>query len=218
MKAHRYSRNLFLFWVFIFIATEVLSAQEAADWKSWSSVSVNYYFTSKLRLRTKMEYRSKNDFSVTDRWNVIAGLHYKVLPNWEIKGSYELHHRKLANDVWKFRHRYNLGFQGSWKFDAFKLSWRERFQETVQGDNVENVLRSRVKLDYHIPQTCLQPHFSTEIFQRLDSSFADIFIVRYRPGLKIDFSDRYALVMFYCRQHEAKRNSNIVGVDMEINF
>lgn len=200
------------------LAVAGVSAQEGADWRSWTSVSFNHRINSGLRVRSKLEYRTKNDFGSSDRWNANVGLHYAVLPRLELKGSYELHHRQTAGGVWRFRHRFNLGTLASWRWGDFRLSWRERLQETLQGDDAECMLRSRLKLDYSVPQTRLQPHFSVEIFQRLDSSFPEIPVVRYRPGVKYGISRRCALVVFYCRQYEKIRKANIAGVDWELYF
>lgn len=207
-----------IFFLTIGLVSMYLPAQESIDWRSWTSVIANYKIDKSFRLRTKLEYRLKDNLGITDRWNANVSLNYAVLPHLEVEGSYELHHRLLNADVWMFRHRFVIATQASWKFYDFKLSWRERLQETLQDGNLENVLRSRLKLDYVIPQTCLQPYFSTEIFQKLNSEFPGIFMVRYRPGLKISLSKKYALVLFYCRQYEKKQKSNIAGVDFELNL
>ncbi len=217
MRTHR-GRVLFLmFFLLTCLGEASLLAQEIADWRSWTSVCINYKMSKTLRLRTKLEYRTKNNLQSSDRWNANIGLHYSILPFLEVKGSYELHHRDLGSDGWRFRHRFNVGAQAAWKFGNLKLSYRERFQETVQGRDTESMLRSRIKLDYSIPRTCLQPYFSTELFQRMDG-FPDVNIIRYRPGLKIGISERCAVVAFYCRQYEKHRKLNIAGLDMELYF
>lgn len=219
MEAHRLRMLLAILILLVCFGKVGLSAQETVDWRSWTSAVVNYRITKSLLVRTKLEYRLKDDISKSDRWSLNAGLNYNILPFLEIKGAYEFHHRKLGDDLWKFRHRYYLGAQASWKFCDFKLSWRERFQQTIQDGDVESMLRSRIKLDYGIPGTCLQPHFSIETFLCLnDGTFPKVCRIRYRPGVKIGFSKRYALIVFYCRQYEKLRKSNIAGMEMDFNF
>lgn len=218
MRTHRLRVLFLIVFLSVGFCNVCLSAQDEIDWRSWTSVNVNYKLSGMLRLRSRLEYRLKDNLSSTDRWNANIGLHYAVLPYLEVKGSYELHRRLLNKGEWKFRHRFNVGAQASWKFGDFKFSWRERFQETVQVNDAESILRSRTKFDYNIPRTRLQPYFSTELFQRLDSGFPHVFMIRYRPGLKIGITDRCAVVAFYCRQYERIRKVNIAGLDMEFYF
>lgn len=73
--------------------------------------------------------------------------------------------------------------------------------------------------DYNIPSTILSPYFSIEAFNDLenDDSFKAERI-RYMPGLKINLSDMYSLSVFYCRQDDVSRKTNIAGVELIINL
>lgn len=101
----------------------------------------------------------------------------------------------------------------------FRIRWRERFQQTFAFGDVENIIRSRLMFDYNIPSTILAPYFSIETFNDLenDDSFKAERI-RYMPGLKINLSEMYSLSVFYCRQDDVSRKTNIAGVEFIINL
>lgn len=199
--------------------SSIVLSQEMTDWRSWTSIGINYGINDRLSLRSKVEYRTKYDFQESDRWHINAGLKYKLLPFLEIKGAYEIHYRKQNSDIWRIRHRYNMGAQAVWKKGNLILAWRERFQQTIQDGQAESILRSRVKMDYKIKGTILQPYFSVESFQLLDNgTFPDVFRIRYMPGMRFSFSEKYYLLAFYCRQQEESRYNNILGLEMNMNF
>mgnify|MGYP001117135975 FL=1 len=219
MKTHRLGITLLVFCVLLMFGNISLTAQDRTDWSSWTSVVVNHKFNNSLRLMSKVQVRTRDNFSAFERFFVNAGLGYKVLPKWELKAVFAYHCRSSASKGKYNAYRYHIGSEATWKKGDFRIRWRERFQQTFAFGDVENIIRSRLMFDYNIPSTILAPYFSIETFNDLenDDSFKAERI-RYMPGLKINLSEMYSLSVFYCRQDDVSRKTNIAGVEFIINL
>ena len=219
MKTHRLGITLLVFCVLLMFGNISLTAQDRTDWSSWTSVVVNHKFNNSLRLMSKVQVRTRDNFSAFERFFVNAGLGYKVLPKWELKAVFAYHRRSSAFKGKYNAYRYHIGSEATWKKGDFRIRWRERFQQTFAFGDVENIIRSRLMFDYNIPSTILAPYFSIETFNDLenDDSFKAERI-RYMPGLKINLSEMYSLSVFYCRQDDVSRKTNIAGVEFIINL
>lgn len=86
MKTHRLGVILLVFCGFLIFENTRLMAQDFTDWSSWTSVVVNHKFNPSLRVMSKVQVRTRDDFGAFERFFVNAGLGYKVLPKWELKG------------------------------------------------------------------------------------------------------------------------------------
>lgn len=189
------------------------------DFSTWTGVKVNYGITSRLKASGNLEFRSKENLKEADRLGITLGLNYKMLSWLRMEGSYEFHYRNVSEGPWKARHRYKVGATGSVSWNEVKFSLRELFQETFFRGEVENRLRSRLKVSYEPENWLVQPYYSTELYQPIgDDAFFSAARIRYRPGVVIAFSKQYALDVFYCRQYEAKGSRNIVGLEFQISF
>ena len=97
MKTHGWGIVMLVFCGFLTLGNTRLMAQDVTDWSSWTSVVVNHKFNSSLRLMSKMQLRSKDNFSAFERFFVNSGLGYKVLPRWELKAVLAYHRRSSAS-------------------------------------------------------------------------------------------------------------------------
>ena len=191
------------------------------DWCSWVGVNVNYRINPSLRLMSKMEIRAKDDLSDFERVFINAGVGYKVLPRWELRSVVAYHRRSTYSKGDFNAYRYHIGSEATWNKGDFRILWRERFQHTFFLGDDEIIIRSRLKFDYNIPSTILKPYFSIEAFNNVErynflSSRADR--IRYTPGLGMKFSPVYSMSVFYCRQDDGAKKSNIAGVEFFINI
>lgn len=189
------------------------------DWASWQSLKVSHKFTPDFAASIKLETRLKDNFGVFDRWGIAAGASYRLLPFLKAETGYEFHHRYRGSEIWKVRHRYQFGLSASTKWNGFEFSLRERFQQTFDQGNVETRLRSRGMIGYKPSNCILTPYFSMEIYQPInDGSFWHASRLRYRPGLQITLSDRWATDVFYMFQTEEGVGKNIVGLEFSYEF
>lgn len=192
---------------------------QADEFATWSMIRVNHKILPDLKFSAAVEFRSKADLKQADRWGGDAGIMYNLLPCLQVEGVYELHYRRLDKGEWKFRHRYNLGVQVSADWGDFKISLRERFQETFSEGNVENRLRSRLKISYGPDKWRVKPYFAPELYQPIgDRAFFRVARMRYRPGVEIRLTRRCSADVFYCRQYEPGNSRNIFGVEVGISL
>lgn len=219
MRTHRLGILLLVFCGFVALEHFPLMAQEGADWSSWTSVTVNHKFNKSLRIMSKAQVRTRDNFGAFERFFINAGLGYKVLPNWELKGVLAYHRRSSASKGNFNAYRYHLGSEAAWKKCNFRIRWRERFQQTFALGDDEMIIRSRLMFDYSIPSTILVPYFSVETFNDLgNNDFFKAERIRYMPGLRVNLTDMYSLSIFYCRQDDISRKTNIAGVEFIINL
>lgn len=219
MKTHRLGILLVVFCGLLAFGNFPLMAQEGADWSSWTSVTVNHKFNKSLRIMSKAQVRTRDNFGAFERFFINAGLGYKVLPNWELKGVLAYHRRSSASKGSFNAYRYHLGSEAAWKKGNFRIRWRERFQQTFALGDDEMIIRSRLMFDYSIPSTILVPYFSVETFNDLgNNDFFKAERIRYMPGLRVNLTDMYSLSIFYCRQDDISRKTNIAGVEFIINL
>ena len=219
MKTHRLGVILLVFCGFLIFENTRLMAQDFTDWSSWTSVVVNHKFNPSLRVMSKVQVRTRDDFGAFERFVVNAGLGYKVLPKWELKGVFAYHRRNSASKGEFNAYRYHIGSEATWKKGDFRIRWRERFQQTFALGDAETIIRLRLMFDYNIPSTILALYFSIETFNELENNdFFRAERIRYMPGLKINLSDMYSLSVFYCRQDDISRKTNIAGMEFIINL
>lgn len=192
---------------------------QSDDFATWTSAKVNYKLTPSWKLSGMAEFRSKDHMKEADRIGMNVGVGYTVVPRLQLEAAYEVHYRNRGEDGWKFRHRYNAGVQGSLKWQHFTFSLRERFQQTFFEGDIENRLRSRLKVAYSDNDWFVQPYFSAELYQPIgDRPFFRVARMRYRPGIQMDLSQMCSLDVFYCRQYEPDKCKNIVGLEFAFDF
>ncbi len=190
-----------------------VAAQEA-DNTTWAKIGMKHKILPELTISSNLEWRTEDDFSMTDRWGLDVAAKYALLPFLKAGAGYEVHYRNLEEDGWKFRHRYHVDGTLSGRVMRFKLSLRERFQHTWNKEEKEFRLRSRLKIAYDIPRCKLEPYVSIEMYNGLGRGEEfDVVRMRYRGGLSFPLAKQWEAEAFYCRQWERDGQKNIFGVE-----
>lgn len=206
-----------LFFCLLCNGVSFLHAQ-ADDFRTWTGISAKHKFSKGLSLAGKLELRTKDSMKKMDRFGASLSGSYKLFPFLNADAGYELHYRTV-NEGWRFRHRYHLGVVGHLKWQQFKFSLRERFQQTLSEGEAENRLRSRLKVAFEPEKWRVSPYFSVELYQAIgDAAFFDVSRMRYRPGVEIGLSERWSLDVFYCYQYETEHKRHILGVECGFAF
>lgn len=205
-------------WLLLAAWAVQINAQEA-DYTTWAKIGVKHEVLPALTFSSNLEWRTKKDFEMTDRWGLDAGLSYKFVPYFKAGAGYEIHYRNRGEEGWKFRHRYHMDGTLSGRLQRFKLSLRERFQHTFNREENEFRLRSRLKVAYDIARCKLEPYVSLEMYNGLGrGEHFDITRMRYRGGLSFPLAEGWDAEAFYCRQWELEGKKNIFGVECVYNF
>lgn len=151
-----------------------IAAQD--DFGSILSFDVTKKIAKGLNLSFEEEYRTRSDFSMSDRFAHTLELSYKPLKFLKVGGAYNLIHFNHEKRGWELRHRYYFYASGSVEAGRFSFSLRERFQSTKRQGveataaraNPKLYLRSRLKADYNIRKCKFTPYASVELFNTLN--------------------------------------------------
>ncbi|MDR2920888.1 MAG: DUF2490 domain-containing protein [Tannerella sp.] len=202
MRAFRY-QNLVITTIVFIITPLIVSAQE--EWGTSTSVCVSKKI-SKVSIALEEEFRLRENFSTADRFSTSLDLSYKPWKYLKVGGAYNLINHNHETKGWEVRHRYYFYATGNYSFNRFNISLRERFQstyragvkETAKRANPKLFLRSRLKLEYDIKKSKLEPYASVEFFSPLndpvDNSMDKI---RYTAGTNYKLNKRNKLDFFY---------------------
>ena len=154
--------------------------------------------------------------------------------------------KKWTPSYWGVRHRLNLSLAGSVDLGRFSLGLRERWQytyrpeakdkkyaftyddddylsgytlESVKGKG-RNVLRSRLQIDYNIPNCKLDPFANVEMFNNKDG----IQKMRYQAGFDLKIKKQHVLSLTYRYQRisgdddDNELNSHLIGFGYKYKF
>ena len=176
--------------------------------------SVGYKF---LRVYNDWTTKYKGDETL----NVADGLD----PEYYLANNYSFN---LNNSYVDNRHRITTSVQASAELGRFKLSWREAYQYT-HTDSVEfskdkyryknnawkdpetvmdgksasdkNVLRSKIGVDYNIPNWKYDPFVSYEMFNGIDDNFS-VEKSRITAGVEFSFNKKHNFEVAYLWQNQ----------------
>lgn len=189
------------------------TAQET-DYATRTKMAVKHEMTERVDLSAGIEWRTKSNLNMTDRWGLDLLTVYKLFPFLKIGVGYEAHYRNRGAEGWKFRNRCHLNTTCSVRWINLKFALRERFQYTW--NEVENTwrLRSRLKLAYDIPDSRIEPYVYAELYNSLNrGEHFDIPIVCYTAGLSLPlFSDCWAADFYFSQERTQSSRKNIFGV------
>lgn len=193
----------------------------------WTSASADFGISKNLTGFVEGEYRTTDNLSATDRWNLTAGLDYKLRPYFKLGVNYTFIDKhigsrttskgNIVDSYWQPRHRFAVDATGSYKFGKLKLSLRERYQFThhteqtvakYDGDDGERKSDEIVEAkDKHILRSRLKADYKLgkTIFTPFASfeiynSLTDGFAadqLRYTIGTNLSLSKHQKLNLFY---------------------
>lgn len=232
------SRRLLAIVAFMALTVSV-SAQSL-----WLSGAFKTKVVGNLGVSAEMEYRSTDGIDGTDRWSWDAGVNYKVFKWLKFDAGYKyIHERnpgritKKGNHIpafWQPRHRIYAGVTGSYSWNRFTFSIRERYQYThrkshfvpkFDDDGVtpkkdefiagsdKHVLRSRIEIGYNIRKSRFSPYMSCEFYNLLDKGLAND-KTRLTAGTSFRINKQNSLDVFYRYSivSGSDDNLNIIGV------
>lgn len=214
----------------LLIHSPALKAQEDGQWGSSLAIELSKKVFKGVNLSFEEEFRTRENFSVVDRYSHTLELSYKPLKFLKVGGAYNLINYNHPTKDWEVRHRYYLYATGSYSFAGFTVSLRERFQstyrsgvtETSKRANPKYYLRSRLGVEYNIPHCHLTPYTSLELFNSLNDPQGNS-MDQYRiiGGLGYDFNKSNKLEVFYRYSNKLDddiSSSHLVGVGYSFKF
>lgn len=178
--------------------------------------SVSWSLDERWELATGLEYRSKDDFSTTDRWSWSLAAGYELTRWLEAEAGYELL-VKHADTRWPVEHRYWFSLTESVEVGRVEFSLRERFQHTL-GSEHEYRLRTRLQAKVEATDR-LSPYLWVEMYNDLGrGGHFSLARVRYRGGCEYHWTDTFSTDGFYLYQSQPGARRHVVGLEANFSF
>jgi hypothetical protein len=209
----------------IFIAAVLVVSGASAQVPSrskfgvWTGASISKKLSHKWSIEAEGEFRTQDALNKVDRWSGSLGVDYKLMKYLKLGGSYtflytynmdewnekydtgDLEGYNVTKAYWMPKHRFCFDVTGSYGWNRFYFSLRERVQYThnnsktaskdkmrfygitdslyLKGTEDKTVdtkdkwsLRSRLQIEYNIRHSPLTPFVSCEMYNDLKEQFA----------------------------------------------
>lgn len=228
-----------------------LMASSASAQSLWTSVGLKAKVAKGLNVTVDGENRTADEFGGSERWSASLGLDYKVLPWLKLAAAYtyiyqhtdsrETKKGNIIADYWQPRHRATFSVTGSYDWNRFTFSLRERYQYTYRSDKYvakydgddgsakddeyiesksKHALRSRFEVDYNIRKSAFTPFASVEMYNDLADGFAKDKI-RWTLGTEYKINKHHSFDVFYRyidRSDDDDANNHVIGVGYQYSF
>ncbi len=121
------------------------------------------------------------------------------------------------------RHRFGGWIQAARKVNRFKISLREKFQNTYRDEDLGNYkynpkmyLRSKLEVSFNIKKIPFNPYFSAEMHYQLNNPYGNYTDKwRYTAGTEYNISKKFAIDLFYRLDKEINVtnpvNTSVIG-------
>ena len=146
-----------------------------------------------------------------DNWYTRAILGVKVLPWLKADVGYD-----FVKEPSVLKHKLILDLTGTLKSGNFNVSLRERYLHTWRhsGGPQANELRSRLKVQYNVPDTRWSPYLAMEVI-----SWGDWIKTRHYVGSQYNFNDWLQLETYYIYySHNGKPAQHILGIGLNFTL
>ncbi|MCC8142557.1 MAG: DUF2490 domain-containing protein [Tannerellaceae bacterium] len=176
------------------------------DFGTATRVEITKKLLPGLNILLEEEFRSRDNLGEADRFSTTLQLSYRVNRYLKAGGAYNLINYNHPKRDWEVRHRYYFFATGSYRFDRFTVSLRERFQSTYwvgvdatsKRANPKLYLRSRLQLEYNIRKSPFEPYASIECYNTLNDPQGNTMNkLRYTAGTGYRINKRNALQLYY---------------------
>lgn len=210
-------RILFILFVFVIAFTSVQAKTE--KFGTWIELEFTKKFLKDFEFSIIPEFRLQDNFTM-DEYIFEGKLSYEPFKYLDLAASYRLNTnvKTKGNEV---SHSLVFDATGKIKIERFKASLRTRFSnETDSGDNPLSVyyFRPRIKLQYNIRKTKIEPYISYELFQNLKEK--DLYKGRFDAGLSRDIGKMHKVGLYYRLQDyfDLRDTIHILGINYQFKF
>lgn len=236
---------------YLILLSCVLFGIQCTDAQSlWASAEVKYKVTKRLGIEAQGEYRTNDGVSATSRWDVSVGADYRVIKSLKFSAGYVYIRQQMERTItkrdniipayWQPKHRAYADLTGSYTWQRFTFSLRERYQYTYRteqtvakyGDNgvrkadelieakSKHILRSRIGAEYDIRKSDLTPYFTCEFYNSLNNGL-DLEKTRYTIGTDYKFNKHHATTLYYRyidKSDSDETSGHVIGVGYRFKF
>lgn len=238
--------RLYLIILCLAVLSQTVSAQSI-----WTSAEAKYKVTKNLGVSAEGEYRTNDGVSATGRWDVSIGADYKILKQLKFSTGYTFIRQRVEKEVtkkgniipayWQPKHRFYADLTGSYDWNRFTFSLRERYQYTYRteqsvpkfdSDGVtpksdeeiaaksKHVMRSRIGIEYSIRKSNFTPYVTCEFYNSLNDGF-DLDKIRYTVGSDYKFDKHNSVTLYYRyidKDDSDETAGHVIGVGYKFKF
>ena len=211
----------------------------------WTSAEMKVKLTKSLGAYVEGEYRTTDGIDATQRWSGAVGLDYKIVKPVKLSAGYTYIHQRVETEItkkgniipayWQPKHRFVFDVTGSYDWNRFSFSLRERYQMTHRTEqyvakfdddgvtpksdelieaNTKHVLRSRLEAEYKIKKSKFTPFASFEIYNSLTNGF-ECKKTRYTIGSDYKLNKHNTLSLYYRyinKDDQDEKSGHIIGL------
>ncbi len=204
--------KLFLFvLIIILIFQEEKASAQNSDFGIRFGAELSKKLTKKIELQFEEEVRLNQNVSSFDRSLTTLGGSYALNKTFKAGLFYTYIYANNQDDgYYESRHRFGGWIQAVQKVNRFKISLREKFQNTYRDEDLGNYkynpkmyLRSKFKVSYNIKNLPFNPYLSAEMHYQLNNPYGnDIDKWRYTAGTEYSINKKFAIDLFYRLDNE----------------
>lgn len=228
-------RYLRLFSLTALFALGSIGAYAQSDWGGSYNLEFSKKITPKFSVSLEGEYRTRNNFRSTDRFETTIDASYKLNQMLKVGASYTLINYDAPKNKfrdWEIRHRWSAYLVASYEVNRFKFSLREKFQQTYrmgvpasetdstfnvedatweeytkERANPKKILRSRLQISYNIRKSKFEPYASIELSNLINDPYDNgLSRIRYTIGTDYKLDKKNVVTLFYRFNNEREKN------------
>lgn len=198
------------------------------DFETWTSATLNYKYSKKLKIGISQELRLKDNSSAVDKYFTNGFAEYKLLK--PVRLGAELRYIRLNDNegnVQGYENHLRYAFYTSFQHKVSRLSLKYRLQFQSQNELGLDVsqqtfptqkLRLKIGGDYNIRKWKLDPRVSMEIFRTL-GDVNDFTKFRATIGTKHNTKKAGAIGVFYRLERDLNeqypKTTNVLGLNYQ---
>lgn len=216
--------------------------------KLWTSAEASTNIVGGLKGFAQVEFRTHDGLSSAERWAGTIGLEYSVCKYLKVTAGYMYMHQQtetshsadaVVPSYWLPKHRGLVALTGSYGWNGFTFSLRERYQDTYNGrksvpryeadgitrmaDKVvdtkhKHTLRSRLEVKYKIASSGFSPYVSCELHNYLTEGM-ELEETRWTFGTSYSINKKNSVELYYRFIDEtSKEDAHIIGLGYKIKI
>lgn len=225
----RYLHLFALTIIFILVTKNILA--QTSDFGIRLDADLTKKLTKNIELEFDEELRMNNNSSSFDRSLTTLGANYKFNNTLKAGLYYTFIYMNNQHDgYWESRNRFGAWLTASHKFDRFRISLREKYQNTYRDEALGNflynpkmVLRSKLEISYNIRKFPVDPYCSAEMQYQLNNPYGnEIDSWRYTAGAEYKISKKFAIDLYYRVDKSVNvknpANISILGTSFKLDF
>lgn len=190
------------------------------DVQLWTSITARQKIGKHWQWQLTEGYRMDNNISQVKNFLTEATIVYRFNKSFKTSVLYRYTNRG-ENEA--DRNRLGLKLYYSKEFDRLSVGYRFYYQHEMQANRLaENLLRSRITIDYNFKGWKIDPYVAVEHFFRIHYKGNETVAMRYTAGVSMGVTKTLDLKLFYRFQQQMNvadpLNTDILGAGLTYTF